>query len=497
MNENLNEALEQIGDRHLEEAANYYQRSRRSRWLGAIAAVLAVAIAWGAIWHHWPKRNDEPSALQSPAASSPAPTRPITTPGVIPLSGLVAQPKYPSIGSPPSKDAFATTEEWLNAYAAWRDAWANQYSQPDGYADNLSDFFSKSIPLFLSGEGNRAYSPVNVYLAMAMLAETASGNSQQQILNLLGAESIEELRTQANQVWNGHFSDRNTDRLLLSNSVWLDNEHTFNADTLQSLADSYYASVYSGDLGSEYMNEVLQSWLDSQTGNLLNEHSQNLELDPNSVFALASTVYFSAKWSESFSEDQTTNGIFHGSTDTTVAFMHNTLSDDYFWGTDFGAIRLSMSNQNSMWLILPDEDKTVEDILNSNEYWKMIQNPSQWKNRKRVTLHVTMPKFDISTKSDLIGSMMQLGVTDIFNPDISDFSAMTDTPQIFVNKIEHAVRIVTNEGGVVAAAYTVIDAPSLGIPPEEEVAFTLDRPFFFAITSQDSLPLFTGVVEQP
>ena len=32
---------------------------------------------------------------------------------------------------------------------------------------------------------------------------------------------------------------------------------------------------------------------------------------------------------------------------------------------------------------------------------------------------------------------------------------------------------------------------------EQEIDFILDRPFLFAITSQDGLPLFVGVVNQP
>ena len=36
-----------------------------------------------------------------------------------------------------------------------------------------------------------------------------------------------------------------------------------------------------------------------------------------------------------------------------------------------------------------------------------------------------------------------------------------------------------------------------GAPPEEEIDFTLDRPFLFAITSDDGLPLFVGTVYQP
>ena len=33
--------------------------------------------------------------------------------------------------------------------------------------------------------------------------------------------------------------------------------------------------------------------------------------------------------------------------------------------------------------------------------------------------------------------------------------------------------------------------------PEDEIDFTLDKPFVFAITGIDGLPLFVGLVNQP
>ena len=35
------------------------------------------------------------------------------------------------------------------------------------------------------------------------------------------------------------------------------------------------------------------------------------------------------------------------------------------------------------------------------------------------------------------------------------------------------------------------------MPPDEEIDFILDKPFLFAITGYDGLPLFVGVVNQP
>ena len=55
-----------------------------------------------------------------------------------------------------------------------------------------------------------------------------------------------------------------------------------------------------------------------------------------------------------------------------------------------------------------------------------------------------------------------------------------------------------DEEGCEAAAYTVVMVEAGGaMPPDDEVDFTLDRPFLFAVTGDSDLPLFTGVVNQP
>ena len=44
---------------------------------------------------------------------------------------------------------------------------------------------------------------------------------------------------------------------------------------------------------------------------------------------------------------------------------------------------------------------------------------------------------------------------------------------------------------------TVMMMCGTAAPPEEEVDFVLNRPFVFAITGTDGLPLFVGIVHQP
>ena len=67
----------------------------------------------------------------------------------------------------------------MDAFEAWQADIDRQSDQPAGYADGLEPYLCESARTFLSGTGdeNRAYSPLNVYMALAMLAETAEPRS--------------------------------------------------------------------------------------------------------------------------------------------------------------------------------------------------------------------------------------------------------------------------------------------------------------------------------
>lgn len=466
-------ALEYI-DADLIEAAEAAPKRHPARpyWFAAIAAVVVLAICIGSVF-------GGNSAM---------------------LVHQVAAAAYPEMAQKPDYPDYLSDDSYYTAYNAWRESQNRQYDQPEGYADSLTDFFYHSMAQFLQGDGNTAYSPVNVYMAMAMLAETTGGNSRQQILDLFGVDTIEQLRQQASHVWNAHYSDDGETTLLLANSLWLDEAYTFHQQTANLLAESYYASSFRGDLGTEALNKALQAWLNDNTGGLLKDQAENVELDPQTVFALASTVYFTAGWESKFSKSNTKDAVFHlSNTDKTVPYMHKTMIGwSYYWSENFTAIYLELTGNNRMWLILPDEGYTTADILSSDDYLRMTLDPGSWENKGSYQINLSLPKFDVVNQMDLIEGMKAMGVTDIFDHTVSDFTPMTDTPMLYVNQINHAARVSIDEEGCRAAAFTVISVPGAGPPPElDEIDFVLDRPFLFMVSSRDNLPLFAGVVNHP
>ena len=152
-----------------------------------------------------------------------------------------------------------------------------------------------------------------------------------------------------------------------------------------------------------------------------------------------------------------------------------------------------------MKLLLPDEGVSAESLLEDGEAMDFILNRSDWENSNFLTVNLSLPKFDVSSDLDLTAGLKTLGVTDVFDAAVADFTPGIENSkgQIFLSQAEHAARAAIDEEGVTAAAYTAIAEAGAAEPPDEEIDFTLDRPFVFAITSQDGLPLFIGVVNTP
>ena len=442
------------------------------KWTAPIAAMLAIALAFGIFF----------------GQGSP----------FVPTAYALAEAEYPDIPKYP--------ENYHDEEATW--AWSKAQRERAAYfgkAEGLDSFIRATVPEFLMNaeDGNLVYSPLNVYLALSILAETTDGETREQILDLLGSKDIEALRENANALWNANYNDDGIVTSLLASSLWLRDGFTYDMDTLKTIAETYYASSFSGEMGSDLYNKQLQAWLDEQTGGLLSEHTKDVKMNIDTILAIATTIYFKASWEDKFDENRNTKDIFHApSGDITTEFMNQSNAGaTYYWGENFSAASLGLEESGAMWFILPDEDVSVDTLLQDEEVLSFLstKNRYEWQNKKRALIHYSIPKFDVDSKLDLIKGMKNLGVTDCFDPFASDFTPLTtERDDLYVSKVEHAARVTIDEEGVVGAAYTlvIVTTESGTTAPPEEIDFIVDRPFMFAVTGEDGSILFVGVVNQ-
>ena len=440
--EKIYEAVTNISDELVENASAKRRRPRRAWYMSAVAALLVVVIAVALF-----RPGDGASAL------------------------AIAEAKYDDYVRLP-----------------------DDITTPGGCFEALTAQFLSG-----AGEENAVLSPVNIYMALAMLAELTDGESRAQLLDLIGAQNIEAVREQAQAIWRACSMDVEEIQCVLASSIWLRDDLGYVQSTMDMLANTYYASSYRGEMGSGEINRAIQSWLNEQTRGLLEEQAAAIETDPRTVLLLATTIYYSAQWTDEFNEELNYTDVFHApSGDVDADYMYAEQFMDYYSGEGWGAVRLSLRGGNGMWFILPDEGVSVDALLENEEVMRLM-SAGEADGGEYARVYFSVPKFDIASQLDLIEGLMELGVTDVFDPDVSDFTPMTtDTGMpIYVSEATHAARVKIDEEGVEAAAFTVIIADGAAAEPEDEIYFTLDRPFLFAISSRDGLPLFTGVVNRP
>lgn len=379
---------------------------------------------------------------------------------------------------------------------------ADIVSPPVVTAESPEEFYAATIPAFLgNADGqNRIYSPANVYIALSMLAEITDGESREQLLSLLGAEDVESLRDYVSKLWSGNCRDDEVSTILPAASLWTDKSLSLQKDTVKTLSESYHAATYQGKMGSDDFNREFQQWLNDGTGGLLEQQVSGQGFTEDTLMALASTLYFKNRWTEEFSGSKTVEETFHAKAeDIPCDFMHQSRPMNFYWGEHFTAVALDFMDGSSMWLLLPDEDFSVETLLQKeSKLTELVIHPSDWEDTQYSTVNLSVPKFDVSSDLELSDLLRELGVTDIFSAETADFSAIMD-PDVDapISEITHAARVIIDEKGCEAAAFTTIMRLQAAKSPSEEVDFVADRPFVFVITGAGDLPLFTGVVNRP
>lgn len=465
MNEKVAQALSYIDGKYIFEAAR--RKKRKHRFLVAVAAMLALVMFFN-----------------------------------VPSIPLAITAKAVSIAS----DSRKTDRPDRNSdqYDAWREARDQREALLKETVDPIFDFAELASREVLSGVDatNRVWSPINAYIALAMTAELTGGETQQEVLDVLGVSDLRDLRLRMSAVWESIYEDNGKEISVLANSLWLDKDVDYEQEVMDSLAYYYYASVYQGDLGSDRTNRDIANWLNNQTGGFLKDRTGKVDLIPNSMLALVSTIYFQSQWKDQFDSNDNTQEMFHAvSGDLECTFMNADLRQmNYYWAEDYGAVQLFLENGSYMWFILPDEDKTVDDVFSGGDYMNMITQNGEFpdENHKWMKVNLSIPQFDVSASTDLKPGLQNMGLTKIFEPLGNDFSPSIDSEiPVYLDSINQDTRVVIDEEGVTAASYILLEfGAGAAMPPDEIIDFVLDRPFVFAITS-DQIPLFVGTVNMP
>ena len=216
---------------------------------------------------------------------------------------------------------------------------------------------------------------------------------------------------------------------------------------------------------------------------------------------LLSTLYFKDRWSDEFYDGATSEDTFTAADGTAqrADFMHKTEDRaSYVRGEGYTVAQLSFRGGERMIFLLPDEGTALTPLLRGEAALTDLFTGVYDNDRAQTAKLVwSVPKFDVSSDLELTKAMESIGVTDVFDPDRADFSPLADFDEpAAVTQVQHAARVKIDEEGCEAAAFTAIIGNATSAMPEELpiVEMNLNRPFAFAISGADGLPLFVGAV---
>lgn len=376
------------------------------------------------------------------------------------------------------RESNALSEDFLNAYLSFSEKTASE--------------------ILKSLDGNQSFSPLSLYYALSVCAYGANGETQGELLSLLGIKSIEELKTECEKLYNLSYSDNGIGRLKAASSLWLNENLKFKDMFIEGASKSFFTEAFYCDFKNKDTAAQIGKWINMQTNGTL-APSIRFDDPDNTALAIVNTVWFYDEWETRFHEENNINDVFYapdGAVQTD--YMRRSSFQGVRTGKSFVRASLSLKSGGRVDFILPNEGTKLsalyetESALNEALFGGTVKNTHvNWR----------LPRFSFSCSYTPLNSALKaLGITNAFNPEKADFSSIADTSEapIFLSGVSQETYISVNEKGVEASAYTIIEMNTGSAPPKDEIDFFLNRPFMYVIYDGESdLPIFIGTVTNP
>ena len=362
--------------------------------------------------------------------------------------------------------------------------------------------FTDKVNAQMPTDKNYMFSPMSIKMALALAANGASGETQQQILNALGLTSLDEFNSLSKDLIE-RYSQTDILRLNIANSIWMNKDKASQnfSEAFKKIAADFYDAEVKTINNSNAVKEI-NSWVSDKTNGKIPTIIQNAD---DFWAMLINAIYFKGAWQDEFSVNATKPDQFNNADGTkiTIDFMNKTKWFPYAETKALKMIELPYKNRAdkisedgeylgtdkydnldvSMYLIMAESNINVEQELsaaiNDNAF-------------KSAYIRLAMPKFKIEYYTNLNEIFMNIGITTAFDKKNADFTKMFDKGNMCFTKTIHKTFIDVDEKGTEAAAVTAIGMAGTALPPEP-IELKFNKPFYFAIRDNISAEtLFMG-----
>ena len=290
--------------------------------------------------------------------------------------------------------------------------------------------------------------------------------------------------------------------LLSGNRLWGQERLDFEQDFLDITKDDYGAELKTLDFArdSEAARKDINRWVSRQTNGHIDEALQPEDVSRDTKLALTNVMYFHADWADAFEAESTSPQDFTLTNGDVVRapMMSGTKPAGLYVDETVSVLRLPYKGEEiSFVAILPAE----ADGLAALEEGLSVSQLDVWLNQiggGTADVDIQLPKFSMSDRLSLKPLLEDLGMPLAFDPELADFSGMTDDTKLAVKDVLHEARIDLDEEGTTAIAFTVVIMSDYTLSIRDQREFIADHPFLFFIRDDvTGAILFMGRMMDP
>lgn len=356
------------------------------------------------------------------------------------------------------------------------------------------------------GKGNLLYSPFSLFQALTMVYGGASGDTADQIRQILHYPQSDEGLYRVSNALNKALSstagtsdqDDQTFTLQIANALWAQQGGHIESSYLDLLSENFAAGMRTVDFEkSQEAADLINQWVRENTNDKITEIATPAMFNVNTRLALTNAVYFKGAWRLPFNEVNTQKQNF-------TLLDGDSVEVDMMNATE--EIRALKNDQVQMVELGYAGSSVVMDLISPVDgNWEafsqtltagLLEDYVDQLSTTRVFL--SMPKFKIETpEMDLIDPMQDLGMIDLFGMN-ADLSGMTGDKSLLISTFVQKAFIDVNEAGTEAAAVTIAVAQQKAMISPEPITISFDKPFLFVIRDTETgAILFMGQLMQP
>ena len=375
------------------------------------------------------------------------------------------------------------------------------------FSAKLSDIFTKR---YFANNSNFVMSPLSIELCLGLAMRSAGGQTRNEILAAFDMD-YETFNTNYKHYFDFLYHsyknnmDYTTSQLLLTNSIWIDDDVELKADGLDALRDDYYCYSYDVDFDKHNAeaNQAIKEFINYHTRGLINP---DLSLDPMTVFVLMNILYVRDIWNE-IGADLPYAPASYVFTNSDGSKSNKQLLDSqsYFEGKpivtdDYSCFYAQTSNYYKLYFIKPNEGKNLKNVFNKDTLDYVLDDKNIVVNDhdklETYETKICFPEFEVAGDYELSEMFHNdLGLTSLFNPATCNMSGLTDD-EVYCSEVKQLTKLEVNKKGIEGAAVTYMAyAGAAGPGPYTLVqdTFVVDKEFGFVLTYLDGV-VFSGVV---